>query len=166
MGREVRIVPANWEHPKEFVKMRGTEEYKPLHGRSFEEDAAHWDKARQEWESGIYPSYADDDDKLMPYDKWAGQRPYSGDYMPNWPDAERTHYMMYENTTEGTPISPAFQTPEELARWLADNNASAFAGETASYDAWLRVAKGGYAPSAIIRNGHMTSGVEGLGDSV
>jgi hypothetical protein len=86
--------------------------------------------------------------------------PDKRDYMPDWPEEQRTHYMMYEDTSEGTPISPAFATPEELAQWLVDNGASAFAGETASYDAWLRIARGGFAPSAVLDSGQLKSGVE------
>jgi len=82
--------------------------------------------------------------------------------MPDWPEGEATHYMMYEDTSEGTPISPAFATPEELAQWLVDNNASAFAGARASYEAWLRVARGGWACSAVLHNGVLESGVEAL----
>lgn len=47
--------------------------------------------------------------------------------------------MMYENTTEGTPISPAFFSAEELAHWLEDNGASWFGDQLASYAAWLLV---------------------------
>jgi len=71
--------------------------------------------------------------------------------------------MMYETTSEGTPISPAFATPEELAQWLADNGASSFGSSTASYESWLRVAKGGWAPSAIMDQNGLRSGVEALG---
>ncbi len=86
------------------------------------------------------------------------------DYMPDWPDEECTHIMMYEDTSEGTPISPAFATPAALARWLADTGASAFADQTASYEAWLRVARGGFAPSAVmtVPCGPMINGVEAL----
>ncbi|MNR40154.1 hypothetical protein D3C85_1584160 [compost metagenome] len=73
--------------------------------------------------------------------------------------------MMYETTSEGSPISPAFETPEQLARWLADNGASAFGGSTASYASWLRVANGGYAPSAVLSSAGLQSGVEALGDA-
>ena len=88
-----------------------------------------------------------------------GPRPNPSDFMPTWTDKEATHFMMYESTSEGTPLSPAFATPEELARWLVENNASAFVGETASYEGWLRVARGGFACSAVIVNGVLTSGV-------
>jgi hypothetical protein len=80
--------------------------------------------------------------------EWCGC-PDKDDYMPDWPAEQRTHLMMYEDTSEGTPISPAFATPEELARWLADTNASAFGREGASYEAWLRIARGGWAPSMV-----------------
>jgi len=70
--------------------------------------------------------------------------------------------MMYEDTSEGTPISPAFATPEELARWLVDNNASAFGDSTGSYEVWLRVARGGWAPSMVATAAGLTSGVDAL----
>lgn len=85
--------------------------------------------------------------------------------MLDWSEDQRTHLMMYEDTSEGTPISPAFKTPEELARWLADNNASAFGDGTASYEAWLRVCRGGFAPSMVISSAGIQSGVQAaLGD--
>ena len=84
--------------------------------------------------------------------------------MPDWTSEQATHYQMYEDTTEGTPISPVFATPEELATWLVENNASAFAGQTATYDGWLRVAQGGSAPSAVFGSQGLQSGVDGLTD--
>jgi hypothetical protein len=44
---------------------------------------------------------------------------------------------MWETTSEGSPISPVFATPQELARWLADTKASAFGDITESYETWL-----------------------------
>lgn len=160
MGREVRMVPADWEHPKEFNVYRGSEEYKPLHDGSWRDAAEQWDRDREAWESGNRPSYASDEPKDTPFDQWEGPRPYSGDYMPDWPTEQRTHLMMYEDTTEGTPISPAFETPEELARWLADNGASSFGSSTATYEQWLPICKGGWAPSMVMDAGRMISGVE------
>jgi len=83
--------------------------------------------------------------------------------MPDWTESERTHLMMYENTSEGTPMSTAFATPEELAQWLAENNVRALGGQTASYEGWLRVARDGYAPSAVYTpSTGVTSGVDVL----
>lgn len=97
------------------------------------------------------------------YEWWAGQRPEKPDpehYMPKWNEDEATHYMMYENTSEGSPISPAFDTPEKLARWLADTGASAFADYTATYDEWLSTIRRGFAVSAVIDGNGIHSGVE------
>lgn len=163
MGREVRRVPANWEHPKTDGG------YIPLHGRSYSEAIAEWDEGKSKWDEGLRddwnggwkPLTGDEDAKS--YADWAGERPVEADYMPDWPEADRTHYQMYETTSEGTPISPVLSTPEELARWLTDNNASAFAGQGASYGAWLRVCRGGYAPSAVMDANGLRSGVEAFG---
>lgn len=51
-------------------------------------------------------------------------------------------WQMWSTTSEGEPMSPVFATPEELARWLADNRASKFGSTTASYDEWLAIIKG------------------------
>lgn len=142
MGREIRRVPANWEHPTDE---RGR--YKPQHDRSFAKAAAEWDRENAEWETGTHPDRAGHD---CPYDQWAGQRPYSEYYMPDWPASERTHYQMYEDTSEGTPMSPVFATPEEVARWCADNGASMFGSSGASYEEWLSIAQGGWSPGLAI----------------
>lgn len=149
MGREVRRVPANWAHPK-YERWEGRTGLKPLY------EGHEYQQAHDEFMEKLH---ADGLQEAVEYFEGA---PDKRDYMPDWPEEQRTHYMMYENTSEGTPISPAFSTPEELARWLADNNASAFADQTASYDAWLRIARGGYAPSAVMSGGKLESGVEAL----
>jgi len=140
MGREVRRVPATWEHPKEDGR------YKPL----LEGYAA----AKAEFEAK-YKS-----EGLQAALDYFGQAPNQDDYMPDWTEDEKTHFQMYETCSEGTPISPVMATPEELAHWLADNGASAFGSMTANYESWLRVCNGGYAPSAVVTDGVLKSGVE------
>ena len=169
MGREVRRVPADWQHPKQQVPDwrtgRMVERYKPLYpGERYQPAVDEWDEECAKWKAGWRPEYCTGaESRAMTYEQYSGQRPHRDDYMPNWPAEQRTHLMMYEDTTEGTPISPAFTTPEKLARWLADNNASAFAGEGASYEGWLRVARGGWAPSAVsVGGGLLVSGVDAL----
>ena len=145
MGREVRRVPADWQHPKnEFDR------YKPLYpGERYEANATGFmEKANAE---GLQEAI-----------DWYGQAPDQNDYMPNWPAEQRTHLMMYEDTSEGTPISPAFETPEELAQWLVDNKSSAFGSDTGSYEGWLRVARGGWAPSMVASAAGVVSGVDAL----
>lgn len=160
MGREVRRVPADWKHPEGVALFDGPD-YAPR-VKKWDEGAAKWAQGlRDDYNGGWKP--LDGSEEAKTYADWAGVRPDASDYMPVWPESERTHYMMYEDTSEGTPISPAFATPEELARWLADTEATAFADQPASYESWLRVARGGYACSAVsVGGGPLVSGVEGL----
>ena len=72
-------------------------------------------------------------------------------------------FQMWETTSEGSPISPVFATAEELARWLADTEASTFGGMTATYEQWLDMCGRGWAPDAIMTpETGFTSGVAGL----
>lgn len=68
-------------------------------------------------------------------------------------------WQMWENTSDGSPISPAFETPEELARWLADTGASACARQTATYDEWLAMIRQGWAPDMVYDGGRLMTGV-------
>lgn len=74
-------------------------------------------------------------------------------------------WQMWESVSEGSPISPVFETPEELARWLADTGA--YAGGVgpghASYETWLRMIHAGWAPSMVSVGGGVMSGVEYVG---
>ena len=63
---------------------------------------------------------------------------------------ETSHYFsnfgwqMWESCSEGSPISPVMDTPEDLARWLADSTATTFTDAKATYEEWLQIIiKGG-----------------------
>lgn len=163
MGRSVRMVPADWEHPKD-----GNGNFIPLHSRSFDEAEREWNEGHAKWQEGLRDDWnggwkaIEPEYQGMSFTEWHGERPNPDHHMPSFTDDQRTHLMMYEDTSEGTPISPAFATPEELARWLADNGASAFGRNTAAYERWLPVCKGGWAPSMVVENGRMMSGVEAM----
>lgn len=141
MGREVRKVPKDWQHPSDR-----NGKCKPLHD-GYNADIEKFKSLIEK--EGV--EYAID---------YFGGGPQRENYMPDWPESERTHLMMYENTSEGTPISPAFETAQELARWLADNEASSFGNMTATYEQWLSMIDDGYAPSMVIAGNKMMSGVE------
>jgi hypothetical protein len=157
------MVSKNWEHPRD-----GEGRYVPLYGGDCDKAQKDWDTGLALWCRGLRDDFEggqeshDERRDVYGWVQYDGQRPATEDYMPAWPKEARTHCMMYETTTEGTPISPAFVTPEELARWLTDNGASAFGGQTASYEGWLRVARGGYAPSAVMDARGFRSGVDGV----
>lgn len=97
-------------------------------------------------EGGIYPN----EEIAAMSEKWENFHPPSGD-----------GYQLWETTSEGSPTSPVFATPEELARWLTDNNASTFGHETTSYENWLAFIRGpGWAPSMVGQAGKLESGVD------
>ena len=75
-------------------------------------------------------------------------------------------WQMWETTTEGSPISPVFETPELLARWLADTGASTFGSSTGTYEQWLgMITRTGWAPSAVGISGvGLVSGVEAMAE--
>ena len=96
-----------------------------------------------------------------------GEGYHAGDppeaFTPDWPDSERTHWQMYEDTTEGTPISPVCETPDELATWLFENAASAFGSMTATKERWLEmINRHGWAPSCVIDGSGIRSGVDAV----
>jgi hypothetical protein len=162
MGREVRMVSADWQHPKDD---KG--HYIPLHEAKFAQRLAEWELHNSKWNEGLRDDYKGGwqpigDMTSASYEEWDGPKPVEEDYMPTFPEGTATHLMMYETCSEGTPISPAFSTPEKLAQWLVENGASAFAGQTADYESWLRVCKGGYAPSAVMVGNVLYSGVVAL----
>ena len=156
MSREVRMVPRDWEHPKyengAFI---------PLHNSSYKTSIADWAKGKEDWDKGNYPDYASEENKKLSYEECAGEEPDPDDYMPTFSSAEATCFMMYETTSEGTPISPAFETEEELAQWLSENKASAFGRSTATYEQWLNtIRRGRSIGSMVIFDGKIMSGVE------
>lgn len=138
MGREVRRVPKGWVHPR---SQKGFSV--PLYdGCTLESSTERWDEDNAKWQRGELPEYATEKDLATPFDEWDGPRPDPVDYMPAWTEEEATHYQMYETCSEGSPISPVFADPEELAEWLAANHASTFANCTASRDDWMRIILG------------------------
>ena len=164
MGREIRRVPANWNHPRD---KRG--HYIPLKD-NFNKSLAEWIEEEQKWNAGLRNDWEgnwksiETEYRHYSYSEWAGKKPIKEDYMPDWLPQERTHFQMYEDTSEGTPISPVMPDEESLAHWLADNKASAFGNFTASYEEWLATIKAGYAVGMILDNRGMRSGVEFEGD--
>jgi hypothetical protein len=65
-----------------------------------------------------------------------------GYYRPDWPEDTPLGYCYYETVSEGTPLSPVFATPEELAAWLVGH-------ESMSPDGAARFVEAGWAPSLI-----------------
>lgn len=150
MGREVRRVPANWNPPRREDR---PDSYQPHFDQSFEDAVREWKEGLSAWN----PKEHDGDE----YWEYYGDPPDRRFYRPHWEESERTHLMLYSTTTEGTPMSPPCATPEELARWCADNGASTFGYQTATYEEWLPFCRAGWAPSMVFTpSTGLVSGVE------
>jgi hypothetical protein len=147
------MVPPDWQHPPNDGTRGGR--YKPLHygaGGRFERMAEEWLAECAKWQAGERPDYAGDDAPRYYWD-WDGNPPSEEDYMlVGVPDAQCTHYMLYESTSEGTPVSPAFATLEALCVYAADH-CSTFADFKATKEEWLRMlSPGGLVTTRIAPN--------------
>lgn len=151
MSRELRRVPANWRHSK-----NDDGHYQPMLDCDYEADLQEWIDGRALWKAGTHPDQQEHESANgRTWEDWYGGAPDREYYRPAWTDAERAHFQMYETCTEGTPISPVFATPEECARWCADNGASAFGYQTAPYEWWLRVCEGSAGFGLMFSDGKM-----------
>lgn len=143
MGREIRKVPANWEHPK---KDNGG--YQPLYKEYYEDAFNEWLDNHNKWADGTHadlkehPEYKSD----YPFYAMYGGNPPDVEYYQTrkYNEDELTHIQLYENTSEGTPLSPVFRADEfeNLCEWAAEN-ASTFADHKASKEDWMKMLSDG-----------------------
>lgn len=153
MGREIRRVPANWEHPKytadTSIRRDQIGHYIPLkddHEQALKEFAADIDK------NGLKKAI----------DYWGGG-PCSDDYV-HYGDA-RTWWQVYETVSEGTPVSPPFANPEELIEYLVKHGD--FWDQQRGESGWSRPSaeafvKSGWAPSAVMVGGMLYANADAL----
>lgn len=133
MGREVRKVPQDWQHPRrsdgKFVSL--------LDG--YEDDAEKWIAEFKLWlGAGRKPGEA--------YFWVENEPPNPEHYMlVGVPKSARTHLMLYQTTSEGTPCGAeprVFATLDELCEW-AENNATTFADMTTTAAKWKQMLEAG-----------------------
>ena len=133
MSREVRRVPADWEHPRDEDG-----DLIPL--------LTGWTRNKDDFESFKAKNSLTDKEAQVQL----GWIPIRENHMPEWSEEEATHLQMYESTTEGTPMSPVMATAEELADWLFENEAYAGADGTATREQWLAMIRRGYASTGLL----------------
>ena len=119
MGRELRRVPPNWEHPKK----EGTNVYKPLFNENYLTALNKWWENHQLWlkrehPDQVCPTPEAVNDTPKYFAEWDGDPPAVDSYR-QYTDDEATWYQWYETVTEGTPLTPPFETAEEVAQYLA-----------------------------------------------
>ena len=67
---------------------------------------------------------------------------------------QKSCFQVYQNVSEGTPVSPIFRTKEDLCKWMVAQGESPEAAA-----AFLEM---GHAPSLVVSNGGTMSGPDGL----
>lgn len=99
-------------------------------------------------ESETWPS----EEAKKAYDGWTRTEPPTGD-----------GYQIWETVSEGSPISPVFATPEELASHMAGTRWGADKGTP--YETWLAFINGpGWAPSLVSDDKGLREGVAAVVD--
>lgn len=153
MGREVRKVPANWQHPKdsngEYISL--SDDYAGSMKYHLEEVNDYFKGVKEIITNGFTKPH---DEKIMTLEYWYeyhGEEmsvPDPNDYMPNgeW-------YQLFQTVSEGTPLTPPFEKKEELVDWLTNNKD--FWGTQWSKEAAGNLINVGHAPSLIMTGGKL-----------
>ena len=154
MGREVRRVPANWQHPT--IERYGRTDKQPMYDERFDSRFAEWladfDRIRagnlNDFERECYP--------LGLADWLNDERAPDPAYFRPWADEEATWFQVWETVSEGTPVTPPFATPEELVEYLVkhgdewDQSRGTGGWKRSSAEAFV---KQGWAPSMMVSVG-------------
>ncbi len=152
MGREIRKVPKNWEHPKDE-----SGNYQSMYDECFEDAVNEWEAGKREWLAGE----SEDQKKynqqptITDYIDWVGSYPDPKYYRKEkWTEEEACCFQMYQTVSEGTPVSPVFESLKGLEDWLVK--------EGYSRTAAIGFCESGYAPSFMMNmgTGELKSNIE------
>lgn len=169
MGREIRRVPPNWKHPLKD-NASGPRDFQPMLDETYDDAAQEWTRLFMEWESGERErvSARHPDLNIKHFWDWGGPPPDEESHRPKFTE-EPTWFQVYETVSEGTPVTPPFATPEELAMYLstegdfwqqndlAEGRMDSHRLPIATYSQAMSFVSSGYAPSLIISNKGMVA---------
>lgn len=150
MGRQVKRVPVGWAWPINTPWIGFTNPWSGFMAdcstcAGFGGDA---DEPCPDCDKGAVWFHPDAKAK---YEAWKDMQPPTGE---GW--------QLWETVSEGSPISPAMESPEALARWLSEQRGGWFRNGT-DYETWLRFLRGpGWAPSMVVENGVVKDGVNAV----
>lgn len=160
MGREIRRVPPDWEHPvytaddtRDPDRLGKT---KPLYDNDYQSVAEEWISHFEAHRRG------------EPISAWSAKYAYYWEYdsppdkeyyrARKWTEEEATHYQMYETVSEGTPLTPVFATKEELVQHLISHG-TAWDRHPWSETAARAFVEDEYAPSMVVVSGGPNAGI-------
>lgn len=119
MGREIRKVAKGWEHPRD---KQGR--YQPMFAEPYVDALQAWQENNALWEKGTHPDQQQYSGaaSCKAYADWHGPAPDPAYYNPHkWTEQEACCFQYYETITEGTPLSPVFDSLADLSDWLVKN---------------------------------------------
>jgi hypothetical protein len=160
MGREVRRVPPNWIHPviQYFSQDPNSKRcYFPMYEESYEVACEEWIKGFEEWKKNKREKHFYHENEY--YWDWNGMPPDRQHYNTYYTKEQATWYQVYETVSEGTPLTPPFETQQELVDYLVEHGT--FWSETgiSRNAAENFVYKNSYVPSMTLKDGKITTGI-------
>lgn len=119
-----RRVAPDWEHPKEMHN--GKEVYKPLRdGTKYFVELADWEIEKNTFDRQ-YPALRGTEEGLKKYESLYGEKPNPDHYTPFWEPEKATAWQVYEEVTEGTPITKVYPDLDTMAREIAAEHGHSF----------------------------------------
>ncbi len=158
MGREIRRVPPNWEHPKDE---KGN--YRSMHEEYYETALNKWLENHHKWMNNTHPDQLSGTYSYVSKYKYFGSWESAPDpdyYNIYYKPEEATWYQLYQTVSEGTPVSPPFETKEELSQYLADHGEFGSRYEKPTLEQARNLVNDGYAPSLIMSMGKVMNPYE------
>ena len=127
VGRELRRVPLDFEYPSELVWYGKYLNVKTCHGEKHCEKCRKFAQVKgipmEDYGCPDYEGYFEEVNELL---KKLCEPPVG------------EGYQLWETTTEGSPVSPVFETLEELCIWC-EVNATVYGDEKASKEQWMEL---------------------------
>ena len=156
MGREIRKVKKGWEHPKDSKGV-----YIPMYDEWYEDALNEWIVNHKLWIAGNHEDQLNNEScrKYKYYAEWVDNPPDIESYRKEkWKATDEMWFQMYENVSEGTPVTPAFKTKKELAEYLIDTGNS-YDGKWTKEQAYGFI-ESEYCPSLIMNSSGVHKGKE------
>lgn len=141
LSRNVRRVPMDYDPPRD---PRGG--YHPTYDQFYADALREWEEEKARWDAGERPDFCSPENRDLSYEEWDGPAPDPEFYYPGsaWPEDAEMAIRMYEDVTEGTPISRPYPDTPAGRRAMANELATRDSGLTSNFTVadWLEVIDG------------------------
>jgi hypothetical protein len=119
MSRQLVMVPPHYEHPRIVVdRWNGPRIVcKPIFPVLYSVKLAEWEADRDRVKRGDVEKY----EKLMypTFERWLEENePPQKEWYLQWTVEEATWFQLWQTVSEGSPVTPAYETKEELIEYL------------------------------------------------